>query len=94
MGVVLASNGIGAMVAIQILTPIIYESRNPFGYRISYRLVAVILLAVAVIMMIFFKNKPDKDVCFEENIESKQNDISYDGKKYPETLKKKHIFMP
>lgn len=91
MGAVLASNGIGAAIAIQILTPIIYDSRNVFGYRISYRVVAGILLAVAVIVMIFFKNEPDKKDCFEEKSESKQNDKSYD-EKHPEILKKAYFY--
>ena len=92
MGAVLASNGIGAAIAIQILTPIIYDNGNIFGYRISYRLVAGILLAVAVILLIFFKNEPDKKDCFDEKSESKQNDKSYDDKKHPETLKKSYFY--
>lgn len=79
MGVVLASNGIGAMVAIQILTPIIYDNGNPFGYRTAYRMIAVILLVMAIIMMIFFKNAPDKRMINEENVASKQNDIKHLG---------------
>ncbi len=92
MGAVLASNGIGAAIAIQILTPIIYDNSNAFGYRISYRLVAVILLAVAVIMMIFFKNEPDKKVGFEEKPESKQKDNFHDDKKPLEVLKKAYFY--
>ena len=93
MGAVLASNGIGAAIAIQILTPIIYDNGNAFGYRMSYRLVAVILLAVAAILMIFFKNEPDKKVCLEEKSESKQIDKSYDEKNKPEILKKAYFYV-
>lgn len=60
MGAILAANGVGAALAMQILTPIIYQEGTLFGYRDSYRLVAVILLAVAIIMLIFFKNQPQK----------------------------------
>lgn len=87
MGIALASNGIGAAIAIQILTPIIYESGNPFGYRASYRLVAVILLVVAVIMMVFFKNAPDQNVIFEEKSASEQNEI-----KHLDTFKKAYFY--
>ena len=69
MGAILASNGVGAALAMQILTPIIYQEGTLFGYRDSYRLVAVILFAVAVIMLIFFKNQPNKN---EENVDSVQ----------------------
>ncbi len=59
MGIILASNGLGGAIAIQIITPII-ES-GAFGYRNAYRLVALILLVVFAVVMIFFKNSPSKD---------------------------------
>ena len=59
MGLALASNGIGAAIALQILEPIIY-SGDAFAYRNAYRLVAVILAVTLVIIMIFFKNAPEK----------------------------------
>lgn len=93
MGTVLASNGIGAAVAIQILTPIIYDSTNAFGYRASYRLVAVILCAVAVIMMIFFKNEPDEKMCFvEKKAESVKSDKAGDGEKSSGLIKKSYFY--
>ncbi len=58
MGAVLAANGIGGAIAIQILTPIIEESA--FGYRNAYRLSAVILLVVLALIVLFFKNSPKK----------------------------------
>lgn len=57
MGAVLASNGIGAAVAAQILTPIIYQEGNKFGYRDAYILTSVILLIVLVLIAVFFKDK-------------------------------------
>lgn len=58
MGAVLAANGIGGAIAIQLLTPLIEESA--FGYRNAYRFSAIVLFAVFVIMVIFFKNSPSK----------------------------------
>ncbi len=58
MGAVLAANGLGGAVATQIVTPIIYEEGNAFGYRNAYRLLALIFLAVGILMVIFFKDKP------------------------------------
>ncbi len=57
MGLVLASNGIGSTVAIQILTPVIHAS-DPFAYRNAYRLVAIILSVVFLLILVFFKNEP------------------------------------
>ncbi len=59
MGAVLAANGIGGAIAIQVVTPIIEASA--FGYQNAYRLVSVVLFIVFVLIMIFFKNSPSKD---------------------------------
>ena len=56
MGFVLASNGIGAALARAILTPII--NGDTYGFRTSYRVVAIILAAVGAVMLIFFRNDP------------------------------------
>lgn len=53
MGAILAANGLGGALAIQIITPIL--EKDVFGYRNAYRLAAVILLAVAVLIAVFFK---------------------------------------
>lgn len=60
MGIVLAANGLGAAVATQILSPLIHDTSvaGGFGYRNAYRLVAVILAAVLVLVLIFFREKP------------------------------------
>lgn len=57
MGLVLASNGIGAAVATQIVSPIIYQEGDPFGYRDAYRLVALILAVTAAAVLLLFRGK-------------------------------------
>lgn len=59
MGIVLAANGIGGAVASQILTPMIYSARED-GWRLSYRLSALILLAVGILVVIFLRNDPSE----------------------------------
>ena len=56
MGLALACNGIGAAIALQILSPII--QKEVFAYKDAYRLVALILVAVMIPIMIFFRNAP------------------------------------
>lgn len=56
MGLVLASNGIGGAIAIQILSPIIASGTD--GYKTAYIVVACILAAVATLLAIFFKSSP------------------------------------
>ena len=58
MGAILASNGLGGALAAQIVTPIIKQKSNPFGYRQAYLLVASILLIVGILIVIFFKENP------------------------------------
>lgn len=58
MGAVLAANGLGGALAAQIVTPIIYQEGNAFGYRSAYKLVACILLVVGTQVLIFFHENP------------------------------------
>ena len=55
MGFVLATNGVGAAVARTILTPII-NSGDEFGFRNSYRLVVLILLAAALLILFLLRD--------------------------------------
>lgn len=59
MGLILASNGIGAAISAQILSPIIYQEGNPFGYKNAYLLTALILAVLFVVMVIFYREKTD-----------------------------------
>lgn len=54
-GLVLCANGLGGAVAAQIVTPIIYEEGNAFGYRNAYNLVALLLLIVGILVVIFIR---------------------------------------
>ena len=58
MGAVLAANGIGGTVATQILSPIIYQEGNPFGFRRAYLLVAAVLAVLGVLVVIFYRETP------------------------------------
>ena len=60
MGVILAANGLGVALASQIVSPLIHDATvaGGFGYRNAYRLTALILAGVAVLVLIFFKDSP------------------------------------
>ena len=57
MGFALASNGVGGAVAAQMISPLIYEEGNPFGYRKAYLLTAAFLLIVGGLIVLFIKVK-------------------------------------
>lgn len=59
MGAALAANGLGGALAAQIVTPIIFEEGNAFGYRNAYTLVAIILAVTAVIVLTLVHDNKD-----------------------------------
>ena len=91
MGAVLAANGIGGAIAIQTITPII-ES-GAFGYRNAYRLTALVLSAVCVLMVLFFKEKPSKSENKEVEV-SKKKSRSHDwiGIEYKEAVRLPYFY--
>lgn len=60
LGFVLAANGVGGAAATQVVSPIIYQEGNPFGYRNSYLLMAGILVVVGLIVVPMLREKPDE----------------------------------
>lgn len=59
MGAVLCANGVGGAIAAQIISPMIYNEHNIFGYRNAYRFIAVLLVITLIGVLIFFKDKPE-----------------------------------
>jgi len=57
-GAVLCANGVGGAVAAQILSPMIYDESNIFGYRNAFRFIALILAVTLVAVIVFFKENP------------------------------------
>ncbi len=54
-GLILCANGLGGAVAAQIVTPIIYEEGNPFGYRNAYYLVAILLVIIGILSVLVIR---------------------------------------
>lgn len=91
MGAVLAANGIGGAIAIQIVTPIIEASA--FGYRNAYRLVALILFSVCVLIMIFFKNSPSKEnASSAQTTKKKKRGHDWSGIAYSDAVKMPYFY--
>lgn len=90
MGVILCANGIGGAVAAQIVAPIIGSAA--FGYRTAYRIVAVILVAVFVLTLFIFKEKPKGDISHISTKKSKKRGESWVGIPYREAVRKAYFF--
>ena len=92
LGFVLAANGLGGALAAQIVTPIIYEEGNPFGYRNAYNLVSLILLATGIIAVVFLRNAPKgEDTAPAASGKKKPRGGGWVGMDF-ETAKKKPFF--
>ena len=90
MGFVLAANGLGGALAAQIVTPIIYEKNNAFGYRNAYLLVAAILVAVGVLVVSLIRDVPKG---MEGEIPKKKaKNTSWEGISFAEAVKKPYFY--
>lgn len=57
-GIVFAANGLGGALAAQIVSPMINEAGNPFGYRNAYLFVACLLVVVGSIVVLLMRERP------------------------------------
>lgn len=92
MGAVLAANGLGAAVSIQIVSPIIYQQGTQFGYRDAYRLTAAILLMVGVLVFaVLKKGNPNQT---EETAETKKKPKgkTWTGLPFAEIMKRPYFY--
>ena len=93
-GAILAANGLGGAVAAQILSPIIFEEGNPFGYRNSYRLVALILTVMLVLILVFFKERPkgeEKTLITKKT--KKARGTGWIGMEYRDVVRKPYFYV-
>ena len=88
LGFVMASNGLGGALAMQILDPIIESHR--FGYRNAYLLVALILVAVGAFVVIFYKD--EKNAPPAQRKTKKARGQGWDGLTYAEGKKKTYFY--
>ena len=88
MGAVLAANGLGGALAAQIISPIIYEEGNSFGYRNAYKLVALILFVSAAVILLVFKERGASQANEKSERAIRQ---SWEGFEYKESVKKPYF---
>ena len=90
-GLVLASNGLGGAVAAQIVSPIIYEEGNAFGYRNAYMLVAALLVVVGVLAVVFLK-EPEGGAQVQPGKKKKPRGEGWVGMEYEDAVKKPYFY--
>ena len=96
-GIILFANGLGGAVAVQIISPIIFDPNNqPFGYRNSYQLVTIILAVVLLLIILFFKEKPkgaeDTEIVVGKK-SKKARGVGWVGMEYDQAKKKPYFYL-
>lgn len=89
MGVILSANGLGAAAAMQILSPIIYSAGDKFGYRLAYRIVAILVIVVGIIVIALIKNGPKTK---KEIIEKSEKPDTWHGIEFSDAVKKPFFY--
>ena len=89
-GLVLCANGLGGAVATQILAPIIHA--GAFSYRNAYRLSALILLVVGVVIVLLFRNSPQEDAARPGLSPKKAKAGTWNGMTLQQALRKPYFY--
>ena len=94
-GAILAANGLGGAVSVQILSPIIFEEGNAFGYRNSYRLVAIILAVMLALIIVFFREAPKGETIAPVSGKKKKKarGAGWVGMEYSDAMKKPYLYL-
>ena len=91
LGFVLAANGVGSAAATQVVSPMIYESGDPFGYRNAYWLMAGILVIVGIIVVPLMREQPAEIPAPKNKEKAKSRD--WPGMDYEEVKKKPYFYI-
>lgn len=96
MGIILASNGIGGAIAIQVAGEFI-DPAVTGSYRTAYMVIAAVLAVTAFILLLFFRNEPKtKDKSAAESPKSKtkakKRGSQWSGIPFSSTLKKPYFW--
>lgn len=70
-GIVFAANGLGGALAAQIVSPMINEASNPFGYRNAYLFVAGLLVVIGLLVVGLMRERPE-DMPMEPSASTKK----------------------
>lgn len=88
MGAVLAASGLGGVLAVQLVSPVI--ETGVFGYRNAYMLSALVLIVTCVLLMIFFKDKPSGTDAEEK--ENRKHTCEWEGISLSRALKMPYFY--
>lgn len=88
MGLVLAANGIGGAIAIQVVSPIINSAI--FGYRNAYKVMACVFVFMVVVISIFYREPHKPEGGYVKN--KKARGTGWVGIDYNQAKKKSYFY--
>lgn len=99
MGTVLASNGVGGAIAVQIIEPIIRSAET--GYRKAYLFIAMLMLTFLFLYLFLFRDKPtQREIEIENNLaeldggkQKKKRGNDWEGITFNTVLKKPYFYI-
>ncbi len=93
MGLILAASGLGGAIAAQIISPIIYNGADQFGFRTAYRVTALIVLCVGIVVVALFRDKRPADSAMSVTAAKKKpRKSSWEGLPFGETIRKPYFY--
>lgn len=91
-GIVFAANGVGGAIAAQLISPLINEPGNPFGYRKAYYLVIAITAITGVITVALLRERPEGEDR-KATTEKKKRTVSWIGIDWTVARKKPYFYI-
>ncbi len=93
MGAILASNGIGATIATMTIKPVI--EKNATSFKNAYVIVAITLAVIAMLFLIFYKDKKVGAESLPRKDEKKKpkRGRAWSGIEYKEIVKKPYFYL-
>lgn len=76
-GAILCSNGLGAAAFTPVVEKILLS--DTFGYRTAYRVIAVSIAAVALLLLIFLRDPSENVELRKKQAPSSSSDVEYEG---------------
>lgn len=92
-GVVLSATGLGGAVAAQIVTPMIYDETDLFGYRRAYYMIAVMLVVLLVLVIAFLREPPRSEGETFERRKKRASAASWSGVTFQEVARKPFFYL-
>lgn len=93
-GIVYAANGIGGALAAQIVSPMINDPNNIFGYRNAYMFMVVVLVIVGVVCVVSLRERPKDEKMEVVDLKSKKKrGSSWVGIEYKQAIKRPTFYV-